>query len=423
MNKPRNHLLRIYRLAMLVAIAWVVRDHHERIRITGDVPVQLAEVKALLPDAMRLELDLGPRMGWRVENADGALIGYAVRTQPHCRDIIGYCGITDTLIAFDDQWRVKGVRVRSSEDTVRHVEDVVMDRHFLKTWNRLEWDRVAQLDLQRAGIEGVSGATQTSLAIARAISRRLALAEPANASPNHWRVGGRDWALLCILVVAGLICFVRVPHYQGARRGFQVVVVLYVGFLSGDMLAQSLFGGWARTGVNWQMALGVVLLAAAAFLIPWTMRRPFYCHQVCPYGVLQEWTGRLWPARFRLRIPNAVDRQLRRLPAALLLVILVTVMWKLPLDLADFEPFDAFLLKTAGGMTLALFVAGLVAALFVPQAYCHYGCPTGALLEFVRSRGSHDRFGIRDWFALAMLLAAVALARNYEFFAGWLDAS
>ena len=53
---------------------------------------------------------------------------------------------------------------------------------------------------------------------------------------------------------------------------------------------------------------------------------------------------------------------------------------------------------------------GLVASCFIPQAYCRFGCPTGALLNFVRGRGPIDRFSGRD--ALAAGLVAVAVALN-----------
>jgi hypothetical protein len=52
---------------------------------------------------------------------------------------------------------------------------------------------------------------------------------------------------------------------------------------------------------------------------------------------------------------------------------------------------------------------GLIASAFVPQAYCRFGCPTGALLNFVRARGAADRFSARDTAALALVAAAVAL--------------
>ena len=58
---------------------------------------------------------------------------------------------------------------------------------------------------------------------------------------------------------------------------------------------------------------------------------------------------------------------------------------------------------------LLLAIAGLVASLFVPMAYCRYGCPTGALLKFVRYAGHGDVFGKRDVGALVLVLAAIMM--------------
>jgi hypothetical protein len=49
------------------------------------------------------------------------------------------------------------------------------------------------------------------------------------------------------------------------------------------------------------------------------------------------------------------------------------------------------------------------------MAYCHYGCPTGALLEFVRSHGPGDCFGRRD--VAAALLVALAAVLHWNYFA------
>jgi hypothetical protein len=45
----------------------------------------------------------------------------------------------------------------------------------------------------------------------------------------------------------------------------------------------------------------------------------------------------------------------------------------------------------------------------VPLAYCRFGCPTGALLNYLRLQGPGDRFGRRDVAALTLLALAVGL--------------
>ena len=148
-----------------------------------------------------------------------------------------------------------------------------------------------------------------------------------------------------------------------------------------------------------------MLLAAAALAVPWTTKRPLYCQQLCPHGAAQEIVTRLAPPRWRVQVPASLDRTLRWLPGVLLLFVLFVVMLPLDFDLAGLEPFDAYLIRSAGAATLAVAVIGLLAALCVPKAYCKYGCPTGALLEFLRARGVADKFERRDLAAGALLAA------------------
>jgi len=365
----------------VAAVAWLVRDVAVKQRSHGDAPVVVEEVRGFFPAAASLRPDDSERDGLFVLDREGRELGYVVRTQPRCQDIIGYCGVTDTLVALGPDWRILGLSVRSSDDTKDHVRDVVTDRRFLKKWNGLTWDQAADLDFRKAGVEGVSGATMTSMAIAHSVKARL--------KASRDEIAAR-------------------PPFP-----YQIFLIGYVGIISGDLLAQSLIAGWTRSGVPWQTASGLVLLLAAALLVPWATRRPFYCHHLCPHGAAQELIGRFRPRRLAITLRPDVARALGLLPGALLLLTLVTAMLALPLDLAGIEAFDAYLFRTAGIATLAVAGVGLVASAFVPQAYCRFGCPTGALLNFVRTRGSTDRFSTRDAAALGLMLFAAVLNWQY----------
>jgi hypothetical protein len=404
--------LQLYRLTVVATIAWLIRDVAVRQRSHGDAPVVVEEVTGFFPGAARLRPDDSARDGLFVLDRTGRELGYVVRTQPRCQDIIGYCGVTDTLIALDPAWKILGLKVRSSDDTKDHLRDVVMDRKFLRKWNGLTWDAAADLDLKQAGIEGVSGATMTSMAIARSVKARLQMSRDELAARPPLTLGWRDYGLFAVLGAAGVMAFGRAGWRHRWKRPYQAFLIIYVGFVSGDLLAQSLFAGWARAGIPWTTASGLALLAGAALLVPWATRKPFYCHHVCPHGAAQELIGRFRPARWNMVLPPGVVRGLEYLPAGLLLLVLVAAMVALPLELAGIEPFDAYLVRSAGWATLTVAGVGLVASGFVPQAYCRFGCPTGALLNFVRGRGPGDRFSRRD--AAALVMVAIAAGLN-----GW----
>jgi NosR/NirI family transcriptional regulator, nitrous oxide reductase regulator len=403
--------LQAYRLLLLVAIAWVVHRHYVHLRVSGLTPLSVDEIRAVLPDAAELRDDPGVRSGVFVHDARGN------------DSIVGYRGWTDSLVVFDPALHVLGVRVRSSQDTRDHVGDVKGDPYFLKTWNGKPWDEIARTTPEEAGIEGVSGATMTSLAMAEGIQKRLlasidemALKPP----PLRWKV--RDIGLGLITACGLILAFTGTHGRQWLRRSFQVLVIGYIGFINGDLLAQSLMVGWIQAGVPWRLAPGVVLLLAAALIVPWTTGKPLYCQHLCPHGAAQELLHRIAPHRWRLTIRSDIDRGLRWLAPGLLGVVIAATLLLLPIDLAHLEPFDAYVIRSAGWATITIAIVGLIASLFVPMAYCHYGCPTGALLSFVRGRGREDRFGRRDVAALALLGLAVALSHFHLVIHSWMVA-
>ncbi|MCA9071915.1 MAG: hypothetical protein KDA84_23465, partial [Planctomycetaceae bacterium] len=65
--------------------------------------------------------------------------------------------------------------------------------------------------------------------------------------------------------------------------------------------------------------------------------------------------------------------------------------------------------RIAGTATIGIFVVGLVASLFVPMAYCRFGCPTGALLGYLRFHGQSDRFTRKDAAAIGLLAMALLM--------------
>jgi len=416
--------VRLYRLAVIVTIVVLLRRHGSRLRIDGDRPIRIEEARAFFPAADRLTVDPSERMGLWVLDRHGEQIGYVLRTSPMSDKIIGYSGPTDTLVALTpdkQEPKVVGIKVRYSSDTKQHVADVVADDGFMGTWNGKTWDEIAGTDPRAAGIEGVSGASLTSMCIANGIRHRFEqsnlaarASETAAHEPIHFRAG--DFALAAVIVVALLFSFTHLRSRTWLRRSFQVVLIGYVGFINGQILAQSLLAGWAATAIPWRAAPGLALLAATALIVPWATRRQVYCSHICPHGAAQELIGRLthrWMKR-PPKLPRGLDHGLRWLPPLLIALVLFVTMLHVPFDLAGIEPFDAYLVRNAGAATMAVAVAGLVAAAFVPMAYCRFGCPTGMVLSFVRSHGKADRFGRRDLAAGVIVLGVIALYFWYQ---------
>ncbi len=374
-------------------------------------PISINEVKPFFDTAVSLLQDDQKPSLLQVLNEQDEVIGNVVRTSPHADQMIGYQGPTDTLIAINDEGTVIGAAIRHSYDNEPYVRYVKEDHYFFNIFKGFTLADVAALDMVDAGIEGVSGATKTSTTVAESLIATAGKIEQEKPlpekKPQAWlQLTTRDYGTTLVIVAALVIALTHLRGNKRLRIGLQVVLVVYLGFINADMLSQALLVGWSRNGAPWKGAPALVLLTLAALACPIFTRRQVYCTHLCPFGALQDWLRRV---PLRVRVPRRIDRILRLLPAALLVFVVVVTMLHLPISLVGLEPFDAFVFRIAGAATITIAVIGLVSSAVVPMAYCHYGCPTGEMLRYLRLSGASGRFAGRDLLATALTLAAVSM--------------
>ncbi len=360
--------------------------------------ITLDEVRALIPDAARLD-------GEKVFNASGQLVGRAIRTSPASDSTIGYKGPSDTLVILDPTGtKVTNVRLRTSFDTETYVGYVTGDPQFLRLFSNMPVQKLASLDFAKEGVEGVSGATETSYAIAEGLKLRakahMDASIPKWLSALRWR--WQDTGHLAVIFSALAMAFTKLRGSRTARTIHHILLVAYGGLIASELLSQALFVGWARGALPWQSAPGLVLLAAVALLGPVFTRRQIYCHHICPHGALQQLVARRLP--WQWQPGQRMLRVLGALPYALLVFVLVAAVLGWTFNLNALEPFDAYVFRVAGVGTLAVFLVGILASLFSPMAYCRHGCPTGALFTLLRATGQKDKLSRRDYLAAALIV-------------------
>jgi len=368
----------------------------------------LPDLATTLPTAATLE----PRRDYPqitdVLDDQGSRIGAFLRTTPSADAVHGYQGPTDTLVILDPNDRIIALVIRNSFDNEPYVTYVRDDGYFPTLFIGQTLAELAAFDLEEAEVEGVSGATMTSVSIAGTLplAARSALTPPAEpASILQWKL--RDTGTTLVVITACLLCFTRLRRLRYARVAFLVLLIGYLGFFNGDLVSQTLLVGWSRSGVPWETAPGLALLTVSALLIPLFTKRNIYCSHLCPFGASQQLVRKA-PVP-RLRLAPWVTRVLGGVPAILLGCVVATAMGHLAINLAALEPFDAFIFRVAGWASIAIAITGFVAAFFMPMAYCRFGCPTGALLQFLRLHARSDRIGTRDMVAIALLLLALSL--------------
>ncbi len=383
-------------------------------------PPRLEDVRLLYSDAAKVEPDVDSTVAWKVLGPDAAEIGKLLRASPAADNNVGYQGPTDVLIAVDKQMVVTGIAVGVSYDNEPYVGYVREDEYFRKLFNGRDQSLLAAIDGNR--VEGVSGATMTSQSVARSLQltaqvfvdekkMREAAERKQQSIPvesSNRILNGRDVISLRDVSTIGItLCGVilGLTHLRGRkwlRIGYQVVVICWLGLMNGDMVSQALLLGWAQSGIPWQSALGLSLLTVAAMLVPISTGRNVYCAQICPHGALQQLVRRRLP--WQAKLSPRIVRWLRSLPLLLIVWVIAIGLLHLPFSPVDIEPFDAWLWSIAGVATVAIAVVGLCASLVVPMAYCRFGCPTGAVLDYIGGGGK--TWNRRDTFVLTLVVAS-----------------
>ena len=389
------------------------------LRFGGDRPsyrfpgkISLDEAKSHWPECQSIQPSRTHPGLLDALGVDDKLLGHLGRTSPDADNLIGYQGPIDSLLIFNTDLTLRSLGLRSSYENQPYAGYIPQESSFLGAFESRSLEELASMNLEEEGIEGVSGATMTSMAMAEGVLKAATRIHSSNNTASVVSIPFipkvRDLGTLLVVLFAFMVAFTRLRTSRAARVLLQVLLIVYLGFINGDILSQALLVGWAQNGIPWRLVPSLLLLGLAALLVPLTTRKQFYCHHLCPHGAAQQLLFKVSRKRFNLSQKSI--RILELLPVALLGFVVVAAILHLPLSLVNIEPFDAYLFRVAGVITLSIAVVGLIASAFVPMAYCRFGCPTGAMLNLFILGGSRGGLIKRDY-AVFFLLALALLCR------------
>jgi Na+-translocating ferredoxin:NAD+ oxidoreductase RnfG subunit len=369
--------------------------------------VTVDDAQLFFQDAKTVKQDTSFPSLWFAIDDRGRECGWLLRTSPISDDAIGYQGPTDALLAMNIDGQIVGLHVGKSFDNDPYVGYVRKDAGFRSFWKKFTIQSLRNADLREEGMEGVSGATMSSMAIAEAIIKaakeldksNLSKAQSAQSwSSNLYRAIGTG----TIIFFAIALCF---SHWRGnrwTRTIYQMVVIVYLGFLQGELLSVAMFVGWTQNGVPWQSAAGLLLLTITAVFIPIATKRNIYCSHLCPHGAIQQLLPRRW--QWKKELSSWFKKGLVMIRPILLLWVIVVVIFGLPFSLVDIEPFDAYAWRAAAVSSLIVAIGGIIFSLFIPMGYCRYGCVTGGLLNYLRRNPNNSKLQRADYLSLACLI-------------------
>ncbi len=350
-------------------------------------------------------------------------IGEIDRTGSSSDDIVGYQGPTELLFATSSDGTVVRVEIRRSFDNEPYVDYVRTDRYFWRAFMGKSIDTLAQFDPVAEGVEGVSGATMTSQAVADTVvaaaknilsKRQLALQpNPSWIATLVESVHFSAAELATVSLLGGLAAFVRLRWHRSrrARIAWLLVTIGVLGVWAGNLISLSLLAGWASGGIAWQIAPGLAILVVVSLLWPAATKSNVYCSHLCPHGAIQQLVRPTRDSRRYINLGGRLQGALKILPPTMLALAYIGVLYRPEMDLASWEPFHAYLYPIAGLATIVIAVFSLAVSAAVPMAYCRFGCPTGSLLDHMRRSAASGRFGWGDGIAIALLLVAIAVGR------------
>lgn len=380
-------------------------------------PVDVERIRKWYPDADVARED--PDAIYQVDILDeqGHPLGKLLRTGPLSDTVIGYQGPSEVLLTQAEDGLVTDLMLGESFDNQPYVNYVKQEASFWRKFRGRSLESLAKLDLDEEMIDGVSGATMTSLAVAETIreaaanllehQQQIAAAAVDLSTENvEQRTLRWNWSLTERLT-AGLaltVLFWSRSRFRGRRLPrllWQAASLLLLGLVCGNLLSIALLGGWSRGGVPWRLAPGLVTLVAVSLLAAAVSKGNVYCDHLCPHGILQQW---IRPRRAR-RLGRPIEQMLRLSALGVIAVMLVGIVTPLSINLAWLEPFDAYAVRVGVSFSLVLWGASLLLARLQPMAYCRHACPTGKLLDYVRRDASRHRMTLVDFALLAGVVA------------------
>lgn len=364
MNKMKKWNDRLARLAsllvciVLIAVVSIRRDGRLLGREIGETAA--TAVKSQAGDTIRM-------------TADGT---YVINTTPLGKDIIGYGGPVPLEITIKEG-RVMGVKALRNAETPDFFDQA---RRLLTRWNGKTVEEAAAMQ-----VDAVSGATFSSKAIIDNMERGLQYAGKATATKKWWEQLDMSWKTLAGLLVALMAAIVPLVYKNKRYRLVQQVLnIVVLGFWCGTFLSYSAIIGFMSNGMNLLALLTPLLMLVMAFIYPLFGKKNHYCNNVCPLGCLQELAGK--SVKKNLKISSKTVGRLNRFRQVLwgvLMLCLWTGAWA---GWVDYEPFSAFIFRSASWVVIAIAVAFTQLSTVVMRPYCRFVCPLGTLFKVSQTK-------------------------------------
>lgn len=390
----RNFVNKIPKILLLMLVLYALSLNRgmffgysaEPVAANAPTPFDLAMADDFFKRPVTLSTEDSVLYEVRFEAANADPDGYVIVGNRETNSGRGFGGSVPVAVFLDDGMIIRGVRILENSETPRFLRRLEEER-FLERWNGGHlYDPLQQIDAS-------SGATYTSRAIVSNVNNTLAALLDRKPAPLSWNrfvtnyLG--EFAILFVAVMS-LACFISPQTTRRIRIPLLLLSVVVLGIWQGAFVSLALLYKWLLFGTSPLVRFGIFIVVLLALLLPLLTNKAFYCTYLCPFGAAQELAGRLWPGK--RAIPKPVLRTARWVRQGILVAAVILLLTLPHFELADIEPFTAFLIRSASASALILAGLSLAASLFFQRPWCRLLCPMGELLSILRRPVRYPEF-------------------------------
>ena len=360
---------------LTIMIAWIVGANLAE----GDVYPSL---HIAFPEADRFEPINGSGYTAIQAQSEEAIIGYVSIATAN-----GYGGPMKVAVAVDLEGNIHGLSVVSTKETASWMRKVLAT-DYIETFIGKSYQDTFQLE---ADVDGVTGATYTSRAIANAAligsryvaGKHLGLTIPEDKTPSI-QFGMPEIALIGLFAIGYFGHQKKFKYKKQARWASMLIGMIVLGFIYTRPLTLSdvnkfLLGFWPtwQTNLYWYLLMGGIL-----FVFTVDNKNP-YCEWFCPFGAAQECMGVIGGAK-----PRSVGQSKNLLlwvqRGLAWLAIVLALLFRNP-GLTSYEVFGTLFDLTGSSWQFALLGIVLIASLFIRRPWCTYLCPLRPVTDLYRT--------------------------------------
>lgn len=240
------------------------------------------------------------------------------------------------------------------------------------------WDGKTLEEAATMDVDGVTGATYSSRAFIANVREGAAYAKGIDASKSGGAISTVGIFVILVIIAGAIVpLFCHKPAYRLVQQLLNVGVL---GFWGGTFIDYALMIGFFAMKPQLTLAfVTTVLLLIVGFVYPALGKPNHYCTWICPFGSLQDLTGKACKKKWKMsaRLIKGLDNFRKILWVVLLLMLYAG--WAT--EWIDYEIFTAFIVESASWIVIAVGGVFVVLSLFVNRPFCRFVCPTGSLLK------------------------------------------